>query len=248
MNCKLYLSGFPQGWAKEQIETFINDKFSEYGEITSSVQYSPSELKFFAFVNYQTLGEAVKAKEALDDFQFSENSRKKLYINYAKDKEHSKRAKKASLFVKSIKADTKESDVKEIFSNFGTVTSASLKSKTIKFQGADKQVCLCFINFASPEEASAAHAAAKSDPRVLEIIDEEILSADPNFIFFSRDKNTRRKIPQAILQKYVTHFYAILRRIFHPEILLIVPVFSSKFHQKKFERYFYLRRKFIRKN
>lgn len=203
MNCKLYLSGFPQTWAKEQIETFINEKFTEYGEMTSAVQYSPTELKFFAFVNYLTLNEAVKAKESMEGFQFSEKSQKKLYINYAKDKEHRRATKKMSLFVKSIKADVKESRVKEVFAKYGTVTSASLKTKTIKFQEADKQVCLCFINYGSPEEAANAHSSAKTDPEVLELIDEEILQTDQNFLFFTKDKNNRRKIPQSFLQKYV---------------------------------------------
>lgn len=203
MNCKLYLSGFPRKWQKAEIENFIQENFSKHGEYTTSVQYSPSNFGFFAFVNYNTILEASNAKDEMGSFQFYPNSRKRLYINYAKDKEHITFAKKSNLVIRSIKLGVEENQIKEKFQKFGEIEKVSLSTKTLRFDdGQEKKVGIGFIHFSNPSEAQVAFTGARSDPEIMELIDEEMLEKDPNFIHFARDKRHHgRKIPQALLQR-----------------------------------------------
>lgn len=202
MNCKLYVTGFPKVWKSDEIEKYIQDKFTRFGEFTTSIQFSPSEFKFFAFVNYTFLTSAIDAKNALDNELIDERFKNRLYINFAKDKVHQKIVKKSSLFIKSIKEGTTEARVKQIFEKFGEVLHATLKEKKITVDGQQKGVCFCFINFSNPSEAHNAYSTARSDPEVMEIIDTDLIIKDPNFIHFSKDKHHHgKKIPQAFLQR-----------------------------------------------
>lgn len=201
MNCELYLSNFPKQWKKEQIESFIQQNFSEFGEFTTSVQYSLNDLTYFAFVNYTSILEASNAKTQMEKFQF-QNSKKKLYINYAKNKSYQKIAKKSSLVVKSIKGEIDENTVKEKFSKFGEIEKITLNKKDIDFNGVKKNLGICFIHYSNPEEAREAFVGARRDEEIMAIVDEDMVAKEPNFIHFSKDKKHHgKKIPQSYLQR-----------------------------------------------
>ena len=66
----LYLKQFPATWAKAQIETFVDEKFSEFGKILSKAVLMDARLsKYFAFVCFESPEVAAAAQKAMNDFE-----------------------------------------------------------------------------------------------------------------------------------------------------------------------------------
>lgn len=88
----IYIKNFPADWTKEDIQKFIDDKFSSYGEIVSKniFEYNKQEKKYFyACIAYK---EAEMAKKAIEDnnnkhLTEEHKSQEPLYVVYALPKQ-----------------------------------------------------------------------------------------------------------------------------------------------------------------
>lgn len=156
----LYLKEFPSSWKKEEIEAFIEEKFESYGKILSKAVLMDARLsKFFAFVCYESPEVAKKAQEEMNDFEIKttvENTEEggepkedvtKLYVNIAEPKsrrrkklinELFKKKNETNIYIRSLRMDVKDEQIKEVFGKYGTITSTCLKE---------------WVNRSAPEES-----------------------------------------------------------------------------------------------
>lgn len=208
----LYVKGFPSSWNKEQVEKFIQEKFTEYGNVTSQCKFWASlsnlGIKFsekfgthFAFVAFE---KADAATEAVKELQDQECDDSVLFVGYAQKKyarkkalqeQFAKVANETNLFIKSLREDVTEEQVKQIFLKYGEVTSVGIKEATrIPKILADKGIKLKFgfINFANTEAAKEALKAGKKDPEVVELVHPEH-DFRKEFLYFAQPKIVRQQ-------------------------------------------------------
>ncbi|KAK1554938.1 hypothetical protein Q3G72_019430 [Acer saccharum] len=140
--------------------------FGSYGTITSSVVMKDSNGKSrcFGFVNFQSPDDAAAAAENLNG---SSNGDKVWYAGRAQkraERESELRAKfeqerisrfeklkAANLYLKNLDDSINDEKLKELFSEFGTITSTKV---LLDPQGQSK--CSGFVAFSTPEEATKA--------------------------------------------------------------------------------------------
>ncbi|XVF36312.1 hypothetical protein REPUB_Repub19eG0047300 [Reevesia pubescens] len=140
--------------------------FGEYGEITSAVvmRDADGKSKCFGFINFENADDAAKAVEALNGKKFEE---KEWYVGKAQKKferEHELKARfeqtmkeaadkfqGVNLYIKNLDDSIDDEKLKELFSEFGNITSCKVMrdpSGISKGSG--------FVAFSTPEEASRA--------------------------------------------------------------------------------------------
>jgi len=159
----VYVKNLPEDATKEKVD----ELFSKYGKITSSMFAFEKENKTraFGFINYETPEEAHNAVEALNNYDWNG---KKLYVGRAQKKEEREkelrerfeqlkvdRQKKwagVNLYVKNLADDINDERLREEFSKFGSIQSARVMTDpaTHKSRGFG------FVCFATPEEATKA--------------------------------------------------------------------------------------------
>ncbi|PIN08952.1 Polyadenylate-binding protein (RRM superfamily) [Handroanthus impetiginosus] len=147
-------------------EEVLTVKFSEYGKILSLVILKDENgaSRGFGFVNFENPDDAKHAEEALNGSQLGS---KVLYVARAQKKseraemlrcqfEEKRRAqilkyKASNVYVKNIADGITDEDLKEHFSQFGTITSAKLMRDD---KGVSKG--FGFVCFSTPDEANQA--------------------------------------------------------------------------------------------
>lgn len=159
----VYIKNLPENFTEEQLQQL----FSAYGTITSMVlSNAPLKGKKFGFVNYSTAGEAKKAISELNEKVIDGHS---IYVGRAQkrtEREQELRQKHeqikqelankyqgVNLYIKNLEDEIDDAKLLEIFSPYGTITSA----KVMKNE-RDISRGFGFVCYTTPEEAAKAMA------------------------------------------------------------------------------------------
>ncbi|GAA0140711.1 RNA metabolism protein [Lithospermum erythrorhizon] len=158
----VYVKNLSESATDEEIKNI----FGEYGIITSAVimRDADGKSKCFGFINFENADDAAKAVEALNGKTIGE---KEWYVGKAQKKsereqelktkfeqsakEAAEKSQGANLYIKNLDDSINDEKLKELFSEFGTITSFKIMrdpSGVSKGSG--------FVAFSTPEEASRA--------------------------------------------------------------------------------------------
>lgn len=166
----LYVKHFPKSWDEERLQKL----FADFGEITSSriMRGSDGEAgeqsRGFGFVNFATHEGARKALEALNGHTIEEDGESySLYLNRAQKRNERQRDLRRhrdqlkmerigkyqgmNLYVKHLDDNISDDEFRDLFSPFGTITSARVMRNP---EGASRG--FGFVCYSTPEEASKA--------------------------------------------------------------------------------------------
>ncbi|KAK6929126.1 Polyadenylate-binding protein/Hyperplastic disc protein [Dillenia turbinata] len=140
-------------------EEFLLGKFSEFGKISNLVisKDATGTSKGFGFVNFDSPDDAKHAMEAMNGKQLAraqkKAERKQLLRNQYEERRNEQIQKYMGLnvYVKNINDDVTMEELREHFSQCGTITSLKLMQDE---KGINKG--FGFVCFATPEEASKA--------------------------------------------------------------------------------------------
>ncbi|KAI3460201.1 hypothetical protein Pfo_016864 [Paulownia fortunei] len=199
---------FVKNLAESTTDDDLKRIFGEYGTITSSVvmRDADGKSKCFGFVNFENADDAAKAVEALNGKKFDE---KEWYVGKAQKKSEREQELKSrfeqttresvdkfqgvNLYIKNLDDSIDDDKLKELFSDFGTITSC-------KFYGF--HLCLGlqvmrdpsgisrgsgFVAFSTPEEAS----------RALSDMNGKMVISKPLYVALAQRKEERRARLQA---------------------------------------------------
>lgn len=160
--CNVYVKNLSDSIADED----LGNKFQEYGPITSAVVMRDAEgkSKCFGFVNFENPDDAARAVENLNGKKFDD---KEWYVGRAQKKyereaelrarfeqlrkERIEKLQGVNLYVKNLDDSIDDDKLKEIFAEFGTITSCKvMRDPNGQSRGSG------FVAFSSPEEANRA--------------------------------------------------------------------------------------------
>jgi len=168
----LYVKNLPTG-ADADIETLVKKTFSEYGEIESLKAIEKSG-KWAAFICFKSAEEAQKAIDGVNLAQPVLDGANPLFVDYHQNKAERVRQFQASnpstqslnnLYLKNLKLDITEKELKDAFEAFGKVTSVGIK--TWANPSKTKEAKFGFVAFESQTDAKNAHEKALNTPTVL---------------------------------------------------------------------------------
>ncbi|OMO78879.1 hypothetical protein CCACVL1_14035 [Corchorus capsularis] len=183
--------------AESTTDEDLTKVFGEYGEITSAVvmRDADGKSKGFGFVNFENADDAAKAVEALNGKKFEE---KEWYVGKAQKKSEREQELKTrfeqsmkevadkfqgvNLYVKNLDDSISDEKLKELFSEFGNITSCKVMrdpSGISKGSG--------FVAFSTPEEAS----------RALAEMNGKMVVSKPLYVALAQRKEERRARLQA---------------------------------------------------
>ncbi|GMI88258.1 POLY(A) BINDING PROTEIN 8, poly(A) binding protein 8 [Hibiscus trionum] len=158
----VYVKNLSESTSDEDLKTI----FGEFGQITSAVvmREPDGKSKGFGFVNFENADDAASAVESLNGKKFDD---KEWYVGKAQKKserevdlklrfeqsmkEAADKFQGANLYVKNLDDSISDENLKELFSQYGTITSCKVMrdpSGVSKGSG--------FVAFSTPEEASKA--------------------------------------------------------------------------------------------
>ncbi|XP_063946863.1 polyadenylate-binding protein 8 isoform X3 [Daucus carota subsp. sativus] len=132
----------------------LHETFSSFGTILSSkIATDPSgQSKGYGFVQFDSKEAAQNAIDKLDGMLMND---KQVYVGHYIRKEDRdaalSRAKFNNIYVKNLSSATTEDDLKKLFGEFGTITSA-----VVMRDGEGKSRCFGFVNFDNPDAAAEA--------------------------------------------------------------------------------------------
>ncbi|XP_059453528.1 polyadenylate-binding protein 3 [Corylus avellana] len=190
----VYVKNLPETTTDEDLEKI----FGPYGVITSAVvmRDANGKSRCFGFVNFQSPDAAAAAVEKLNGATVSDE--KILYVGRAQSKaerEAQLRAKfeqerisryeklqGANLYLKNLDDDVNDDKLKELFSNFGTITSCKVM---LDPQGHSKGSG--FVAFSTPEEATKA----------LDEMNGKMIGRKPLYVAVAQHKEERKARLQA---------------------------------------------------
>lgn len=160
--CNVYVKNLSDSITDED----LGNKFEEYGPITSAVVMRDAEgkSKCFGFVNFENPDDAAKAVENLNGMKFDD---KEWYVGRAQKKyereaelrarfeqlrkERIEKLQGVNLYVKNLDDSIDDDKLREIFAEFGTITSCKvMRDPHGQSRGSG------FVAFSSPEEANRA--------------------------------------------------------------------------------------------
>ncbi|KAL3514466.1 hypothetical protein ACH5RR_027183 [Cinchona calisaya] len=171
--------------------------FGEHGAITSAVvmRDADGKSKCFGFVNFENADDAAKAVEALNGNKFGE---KEWYVGKAQKKSEREQELRSrfeqtakevldkyqgvNLYVKNLDESIDDDKLKELFSEFGTVTSCKVMRDPSGISRGSG-----FVAFTTPEEAS----------RALSEMNGKMVISKPLYVALAQRKEERRARLQA---------------------------------------------------
>ncbi|KAK4434397.1 Polyadenylate-binding protein 8 [Sesamum alatum] len=171
--------------------------FGEYGAITSSVvmRDADGKSKCFGFVNFENADDAAKAVEALNGKKFDD---KEWYVGKAQKKSEREQELKSrfeqtareavdkfqglNLYIKNLDDSIDDDKLKELFSEFGTITSCKVMRDPSGISRGSG-----FVAFSTPEEAS----------RALSEMNGKMVISKPLYVALAQRKEERRARLQA---------------------------------------------------
>ncbi|XP_022745916.1 polyadenylate-binding protein 2-like [Durio zibethinus] len=175
----------------------LKNSFGEFGTITSAVvmREADGKSKGFGFINFENADDAARAVESLNGKQFDD---KEWYVGKAQKKsereielklrfeqtmkEAADKFQGANLYVKNLDDSISDEKLKELFSQYGTITSCKVMrdpSGISKGSG--------FVAFSTPEEAS----------RALMEMNGKMVVSKPLYVALAQRKEDRRARLQA---------------------------------------------------
>ncbi len=203
----IYIKQFPDSWGKEQIEKFIDESFSKFGNINLKGVYQDAKLnKFYAFVAFDETESATEAIAQMNNHKFSEEE--SLYVGQAQSKSSRRAAlfsermnikNQTNLYIRSLRMDITKEDLLKAVSKYGKITSICLKEwkdtgkPKAEGEGQEqpKPLQFGFFNFETNEEALNCYHNYKKDPEITKLADVE--SENINFVFFAQPKQIREQ-------------------------------------------------------
>ncbi|KAA8537970.1 hypothetical protein F0562_027450 [Nyssa sinensis] len=189
---------FVKNFSETMTDEDLKKTFGKYGSITSAVVMRDANRKSrcFGFVNFQNPDSAAAAVENLNGASFNED--KVLYVGKAQRKaereaelkakfeqERKSRLEKlqgANLYLKNLDDSINDEKLKELFSEFGTITSCKVM---LDPQGVSKGSG--FVAFSTPEEAT----------RALTEMNGKMIGRKPLYVAVAQRKEERRVQLQA---------------------------------------------------
>lgn len=202
--CNLYVRGFPEEWDEAKINEYIKVTFELYGEIKSmAVHYNKKLGKYSAFVCLDSEENASKAQTELFNSDFpGTDSANKVYINLAESKQsrqNSLSVNKTNVYIRGIREDVTDEQLRSILEEFGQITSLSLKLHTMK--NSQKKVQFGYCNFSKQEEASMAISEGSKNEALRALIDFETIRNNQTFIQYFQTKVQREQYLQTQKRK-----------------------------------------------
>ncbi|KAF5817513.1 hypothetical protein HanRHA438_Chr02g0055261 [Helianthus annuus] len=189
----VYVKNISESTADEDLKKI----FGEYGTITSAVvmRDADGKSKCFGFVNFENPDDAANAVEALNGKKIDE---KEWYVGKAKKKSErelelksrfEQTAKEAvdkfqgvNLYVKNLDDSVDDDKLKELFSEYGTITSCKVMRDPSGISRGSG-----FVAFSSSEEAS----------RALSEMNGKMIVSKPLYVALAQRKEERRAMLQA---------------------------------------------------
>ncbi|KAL8487551.1 hypothetical protein ACS0TY_024018 [Phlomoides rotata] len=188
---------FVKNLAESTTDDELKTIFGEYGTITSAVVMRDSDGKSrcFGFVNFENADDAAKAVEALNGKSFND---KEWYVGKAQKKTEREQELKSrfeqtarevvdkfqgvNLYVKNLDDTIDDDKLKELFSEFGTITSCKVMRDPNGISRGSG-----FVAFSTPEEAS----------RALSEMNMKMVISKPLYVALAQRKEERRARLQA---------------------------------------------------
>ncbi|XVF39895.1 hypothetical protein PTKIN_Ptkin01aG0069700 [Pterospermum kingtungense] len=211
----VYVKSFSESTTDEDLKTI----FGEYGEITSAVvmRDADGKSKCFGFVNFENADDAAKAVDALNGKKFEE---KEWYVGKAQKKSERDHELKAqfeqtmkeaadkfqglNLYIKNLDDSIDDEKLKELFSEFGNITSCKVMHDP---SGISKGSA--FVTFSTPEEAS----------RALTEMNGKMVGSKPLYVALAQRKEERRARLQAQFSQ--------MRPLAVPSVTPRIPIYPS---------------------
>eukprot|EP01018_Ginkgo_biloba_P022919 Gb_33053 [translate_table: standard] len=188
---------FVKNLSESITEEDLRKSFGEYGAITSVVVMRDAEgkSKCFGFVNFENADDAANAVEGLNGKKFDD---KEWYVGKAQKKsereselkgrfeqmlkERMEKLQGVNLYLKNLDDSIGDEKLKELFSEFGTITSCKvMRDPHGQSRGSG------FVAFSSPEEAA----------RALADMNGKIVISKPLYVALAQRKEERRARLQA---------------------------------------------------
>ncbi|KAL3351612.1 hypothetical protein AABB24_019940 [Solanum stoloniferum] len=180
----------------------LKNVFGEFGSISSAVvmRDADGKSKGFGFVNFEDADDAAKAVEALNGKKFDE---KEWYVGKAQKKSEREQelknkfeqtAKEAvdkyqgvNLYVKNLDDTIDDEKLKELFAEFGTITSCKVMRDPSGISRGSG-----FVAFSTPEEAS----------RALSEMNGKMIVSKPLYVALAQRKEERRAKLQLVQAQF----------------------------------------------
>uniref|UniRef100_A0A6N2MGX6 PABP n=1 Tax=Salix viminalis TaxID=40686 RepID=A0A6N2MGX6_SALVM len=182
--------------AESTTDEDLKNIFGEHGTITSAVvmRDADGKSKCFGFVNFENVDDAAKAVEALNGNKFDD---KEWYVGKAQKKSEREFEMKGrfdqsmesvdkyqalNLYIKNLDDSINDEKLKELFSDFGTITSCKVMRDPSGISRGSG-----FVAFSTPEEAS----------RALAEMNGKLVVSKPPYVAPAQRKEERRARLQA---------------------------------------------------
>ncbi|KAL8492015.1 hypothetical protein ACS0TY_023570 [Phlomoides rotata] len=188
---------FVKNLAESTTDDELKTIFGEYGTITSAVVMRDADGKSrcFGFVNFENADDAAKAVEALNGKTIAD---KEWYVGKAQKKTEREQELKSrfeqtaretvdkfqgvNLYIKNLDDTIDDDKLKELFSEFGTITSCKVMRDPNGISRGSG-----FVAFSTPEEAS----------RALSAMSGKMVISKPLYVALAQRKEDRRARLQA---------------------------------------------------
>nr|DAD41332.1 TPA_asm: hypothetical protein HUJ06_015655 [Nelumbo nucifera] len=188
---------FVKNLSESTTDEDLKNIFGEYGAITSAVvmRDGDGKSKCFGFVNFENADDAAQSVDALNGKKFDD---KEWYVGKAQKKSEREQelkgrfeqsAKEAvdkyqgvNLYVKNLDDSIGDDKLKELFSEFGTITSCKVMRDPNGISRGSG-----FVAFSAPEEAS----------RALAEMNGKMIVSKPLYVALAQRKEDRRARLQA---------------------------------------------------
>ncbi|CAL9157345.1 unnamed protein product [Musa hybrid cultivar] len=189
----VFVKNLSESTTNEDLENI----FGEYGKITSAIvmREEDGKSKCFGFVNFENPDDAARAVQELNEQKFDD---KEWYVGKALKKSERELALRKSynqsarntvdrdqglnLYLKNLDDSVGDDELKELFSDFGTITSCKIMRNP---DGISKG--FGFVAFSAPEEAN----------RALEDMKGKMVRGKPLYVAPAQRKEDRRASFQA---------------------------------------------------
>ena len=179
----IYVKNLPTNKSKEELEALVDKVFQPFGEIeTKFLQKHPTFDKYFSFICFKDEEGAQKAYTAMTENPVTlEGSDEPVYVNWHQGKNertrelkrsHQQSQNETNLYVKNLKAEVTESDLKKAFQQYGLITSTACKEWTAS--STQKQAKFGFVAFDNADDARRAQAQAHEVPEIRALFLDEV--------------------------------------------------------------------------
>jgi len=193
----IYVKNLPENKSEQELSKLVNELFGKYGEIeTFLLKKHNQENKYSAFVCYKTQEAAQKAVEELSkNAPVLPGCTEPLYLNWHQSKserirelksQHQHSQNETNLFVKNLKPEVTDDELKASFLRFGQITSIACKDWTSGDN--QKKARMGYINFDNAEDARRA---LTEGPSVEEIAN--LFVASKPYIGLHQGKDKRKE-------------------------------------------------------